>query len=69
MAEYYIERDKKNQKEMEKLRLFSKQLVQLTLDVPEPYFYYILFHWPNETERKSTNTEYLETYDEDLMLK
>ena len=37
------------------------------LDIPEPYFYYIAMHWPTEDRDKSTNIEYLPTYDEEIL--
>ena len=71
MGEYYAEREhyieKKN--EIKRLRLFTKELVQANSEAPEPYFYYLMLHWPNEDTKKPTNTENLETYDEDLMQK
>ena len=44
----------------------SYQLAQLDLYVPEPYFYYMITHWPNEDCDKDSNTE---TYDEEIMYK
>ena len=41
--------------------------VFLDLPIPEPYFYYIAMHWPNEDQDKHTNIEYLPTYDEETL--
>ena len=69
IAEYYIKGGQKNKSVMKKIRQFSHQLAQLDLPYQEPYFHYIITHWPNESGDKESNTEYFETYDEDLIFR
>ena len=66
-AEIYTMNSAPSSTILSEIRLLSYQLAQLDLMTPEPYFYYMITHWPNEDHDKDSNTEYLETYDEELL--
>ena len=65
-AEHYTLNRKPNA-DMKDVRSYSFQLAKSDFPYPEPYFYYMILHWPNEDEDKETNTEYTDTYDEQLL--
>ena len=46
---------------------YSFSLAQSGSLHPDPYFYYMITHWPNENDDKKNNTEYLESYDENTL--
>ena len=47
---------------------YYSRFLFLDLDTPEHFFCYIALHWPNEVGgERETDTQYLPTYDEDII--
>jgi len=67
LADYYLSAGNQETDFFEDFRIFANELAKLDLDVPEPYYFYMISHWPNEDTDNESNTEYLPTYCEDLM--
>ena len=69
LAEYYVKKVEHQEIVFKDFQHFSFELAKLDLPFPEPYFFYMISHWPNEEKDDPSNTKYLSTYDEELLVR